>query len=134
LLRSGDIGDSAVVADLEAGLGTLTRMGEQPVDVVLLVVEPSAKSIEVARRAIALLAGRPIGQLVVVANKVTGDADVDRLRDALGDVELVSVPEDPEVRAADRGGVSPLDAAPDAPAVRALLALGEQLLAGGRRS
>ncbi len=39
------------------------------------------------------------------------------------------MPDDPQVRAADREGVSPLDAVPDAPAVRALVALGESLLA-----
>ncbi len=106
-------------------------MGDTPVDVVLLVVEPSAKSVEVARRAVALLADRPIGRLVVVANKVSEDADIARLRDAVPGHEIVVVPDDPQVRAADREGVSPLDAVPDAPAVRALVALGESLLVAG---
>lgn len=127
MLGSGDIGDTTVVADLEAGLGTLTRLGDTPIDVVLLVVEPSAKSVEVARRAVALLEGRPIDRLVVVANKVTDDADVVRLREVLGDRELVIVPDDPQVREADRQGVSPLDHAPDAPAVQAITRLGALL-------
>jgi CO dehydrogenase maturation factor len=131
LLGSDDIGETTVVADLEAGLGTLTRMGDTPVDVVLLVVEPSAKSVEVGRRALALLAGRPVGRLVVVANKVADDADVTRMREAFGEVELAVVPEDAAVAAAEREGVAPLDAAPDAPAVRALVELAQRLLPAG---
>lgn len=115
------------MADLEAGLGTLTRMGDTPVDVVLLVAEPSAKSLEVAKRALGLLEGRPIGRLIVVANKVGDGDDVARLRAVVGERELVVVPDDPQIRAADRRGVSPLDAAPDAPAVRVLTGLGARL-------
>jgi CO dehydrogenase maturation factor len=127
LLRSDDIGHATVIADLEAGLGTLIRMGDTPVDVVLLVVEPSAKSVEVARRAVGLLADRPVGRLVVVANKVAGADDVARLQDALGAVEIVVVPEDARIREADRRGVSPLEHAPDSPAVARLVQLGEEL-------
>ncbi|MBA2318580.1 MAG: hypothetical protein H0V93_12505 [Euzebyales bacterium] len=117
------------MADLEAGLGTLTRMGDTPIDVVLLVVEPSAKSVEVGRRAVALLEGRPVGRLIVVGNKVAGEEDVERLREAFGDHELVVVPDDQAVRAADRAGDSPLDHAPGCPAVAALTTLAERLAA-----
>lgn len=123
MLRSADIGATTVVADLEAGLGTLTRMGDTPIDVVLLVVEPSAKSVEVARRALGLLEPRPIGRLVVVANKVAEDDDVARLREVVGDREVVVVPDDPKVREADRLGLSPLDHAPDSAAVQTLARL-----------
>jgi CO dehydrogenase maturation factor len=128
LLGSDDIGTTTVVADLEAGLGTLTRMGETPIDVVLLIVEPSAKSVEVGRRAVALLQGRPIGRLIVVGNKVTGEEDAARLREAFAAHELVIVPDDPAVRDADRAGASPLDHAPGCPAVVALTALAERVV------
>jgi Flp pilus assembly CpaE family ATPase len=38
------------------------------------------------------------------------------------------VPDDPAVVEAERRGLAPFDAAPDAPAVRALVALAESLL------
>jgi CO dehydrogenase maturation factor len=131
LLRSDGIGGATIVADLEAGLGTLTRMGDTPVDVVLLVVEPSAKSVEVARRAVGLLAARPIEQLVIVVNKVTDDTDLTGLHAMLGDHELVVVADDPEIREADRRGLSPVDHAPGSLAVATVVALGERL-AGSR--
>ena len=50
LLNELDGEDRAVVCDLEAGVGTLTKMNDGAVDVVLVVVNPTAKSIEVGRR------------------------------------------------------------------------------------
>ncbi len=41
-----------VVADFEAGVGTLTRLSEQRVDTVVVVVEPTPKSVEVGQRAV----------------------------------------------------------------------------------
>ena len=69
--------DPIVIADFEAGVGTLTRMAEAAVDAILVVVEPTPKSIEVAQRAIALAAERGIGPVIVLANRVDGEADLD---------------------------------------------------------
>lgn len=117
-----------VVADFEAGLGTLSRMGPDRVDTLLVVTEPSAKSLEVARRAIDLIAGRSIGQVIVVANRVAGIEDMLAVERAFDGVPLVVVPDDPAIRAADGVGVAPFDATPDAPAVRAVRELAERLL------
>ena len=48
-----------VICDLEAGVGAVVRAGSA--DVVLVVSEPSAKSIEVARRAAELAATKMPG-------------------------------------------------------------------------
>lgn len=116
-----------VIADLEAGIGTLTRLDEGGVDTVLLVVEPTVKSIEVASRAVALAREKALGSVTVVANRVRGDEDVSDVREAFPSDEIVAIPFDDAVIAADRDGVSPLDHSPDAPAVRALRELGERL-------
>ena len=50
LLGSVDFEQAVVIADLEAGIGTLTRVAEEAFDTVLVVVEPTAKSLEVGRR------------------------------------------------------------------------------------
>ena len=117
-----------VVADFEAGLGTVLRLGGTPVDVVVVVVEPTAASLEVGRRAAESVSLAGLGRVVVVANRVRDDADEQRVRAAFPACEVAVVPEDEAVVAAERQGVAPLDAAPDAPAVCALTGLAARLL------
>ncbi len=118
---------TTVVADLEAGIGTLTRLASASVDATVVVVEPTLRSIDVARRAVAVADEQRQGRVVVVANKVSDDDDRARIREAFGDRALVVVPDDPAVDAADRLGVSPVDHEPGAPAVAALESLVEAL-------
>lgn len=123
LLGNVDAEDVTVVADLEAGIGTLMRLGDGAVDVV---VEPVPKSIEVGTRA-ALVTAATGARLVVVANRVRDDADRATIAAAFGDHEVVVVPDDDAIVDADRRGVAPLDLAPDAPAMRALGGLADLL-------
>lgn len=117
-----------MVADFEAGIGTLTRMGDQPVDVVLVVVEPTPKSIEVGVRASSLARDKALGRVVIVASRIRNEDDLAVLTKAFPDDELVAVPADDAIVEADRHGRAPLDFAPDAPAVRAIVDLAESLL------
>ncbi len=128
MLGSVEESGRTVVADLEAGIGTLTRLAEGGVDAVVLVVEPTAKSLEVAMRAAGLVREKSLGRLVVVANRLRSDEDLARLTDAFAGERLVAVPDDPLVLAADRQGTAPLDVAPTAPAVRALVGLADHIL------
>ncbi len=122
--------DRTVVADFEAGLGTVLRL-DAPVDVVVVVVEPTAKSLEVGRRAVESVTEGRLGRVIVAANRVRDDADSARIQDVFPDLETVLVPDDPAIVDAERQGVAPLDAAPDAPGVRALVGLAERLLLTG---
>jgi len=117
-----------VIADLEAGIGTLSRLGDRKVDAVVLVVEPTPKSIEVATRAAALAREKSLGRLVVVANRVGDVGDLAAVRAAFPDDRVVGVPDDPAIVEADRQGLAPLDLSPGAPAVRALAELADTLL------
>jgi CO dehydrogenase maturation factor len=117
-----------VIADLEAGLGTLSRAEAGLVDALLVIVEPNAKSREVAQRAIAMARERGIGRILVVANRVRDGADLALVREALPAEEIIAVPDDPAVLEADRRGLAPLDTAPASPAVRALSALARRLI------
>ncbi len=117
-----------MVADLEAGIGTLTRLADGAVDIVLIVVEPVPKSMEVGTRAAAAAAAKGIGRLVIVANRVRDAADLDAITTAFPGHEIVVVPDDGAIVEADRRGVAPLDMAPQAPAVQALSALAERLV------
>jgi len=117
-----------VVADFEAGLGTVMRLNGEPVDVVVVVVEPTVKSLEVGRRAADLVREGGLGRLVVTANRVRDEQDAARVSAAFPGLELVMVPDEPAIVEAERHGIAPLDAAPDAPGVRALVGLAEALL------
>ncbi|MGI8433132.1 MAG: hypothetical protein ACR2LE_00070 [Nocardioidaceae bacterium] len=116
-----------VVADFEAGLGTVMRLDGNPVDVIVVVVEPTAKSLEVGRRAAESVREGGLGRVVVAANRIRDDDDVARVRAAFPGFDPVLVPDDPAIVAAERRGVAPLDAAPRAPAVRALVGLAASL-------
>ena len=117
-----------VVADLEAGVGTLLRMGPGQVDYVLVVANPSAKSIEVARRTIEIAADR--GPITVIANRVRDEADLEAIASALDGHELFVIPEEPAIALADREGVAPIDVDEDAPGVKAVLELADRLAGG----
>lgn len=128
MLGSVDFQDLTVIADLEAGIGTLTRLGDQHMDAVLIVVEPTPKSIEVGQRAAALAREKQLGRVVVVASRIRGDADLARIAEHFAGLEIVPIPDDPAIVEADRKGVAPLDLAPDSPAVQALCNLARSLL------
>lgn len=128
MLGSVDFEDAAVIADMEAGIGTLTRLGDQRVDTVLVVVEPTPKSLEVGQRAAALAVGKQLGRVIVVASRIRHDADLEMVKGLFSDYEVVAIPDDPAIVAADRAGLAPLDTAPDSPAVKALCELARGLL------
>lgn len=120
LLAELEEDDRVVIADFEAGLGTLTRMKAGQLDLILVVAEPTAKSLEVARRALDLIREREVDRTMLIANRVVGEDDRDRVQRAFPAEYLTVVPDDPAIRAAELKGLAPYDASPDAPAVRVL--------------
>jgi CO dehydrogenase maturation factor len=126
LLGALDAEDRAIVCDLEAGVGTLTKMKEGAADVVLVVANPTAKSIEVARRAADSAAAKK-ARVVVIANRVESNEDRAAIRSALGEHEIVEVPEDSSVTRADLDGVAPIDVDENGPGVGAIRELSERL-------
>ena len=117
-----------MVGDLEAGTGTLLRLGEGRVEVALVVAQPTAKALDIAARACRTADNRGV-EVVVVANRVRDESDVALVRAAVAPHEVVVVPEDPGIARADREGRAPIDTAPDGPGVRALNELALRLLA-----
>lgn len=127
MLGSGEFGDAVVIADFEAGIGTITRLGNEKVDVVLVVVEPTPKSLEVGSRAADLAREKMLGQVFVIASRVRSEADLEVVQKTFPENEVVAIPDDPSIVLADRRGVSPLDLPEPGPAVAALAALAERL-------
>lgn len=128
MLGELDASGRVVIADLEAGLGTLSRAEACLADVLLVVVETNPRSLEVGRRAVELARERGLPDLLIVANRVRDAADLALVAEALPGEVVVAVPDDPAILEADRAGAAPLDTAPSAPAVRALGDLARRLL------
>ncbi len=114
-----------VLCDLEAGLGTISRLRPGQLDLVLVVAEPTAKSLDVARRAVRLSQDR--GPVLVVANRLRDQSELDEVRAAVSGHRVVEVPEDDVITRADRDGLAPIDLGPDGPGVRSLIAIADQL-------
>lgn len=120
-------GHEIVVADLEAGVGTLNRLPANTVDALVIVAEPTVKSIAVARSILGLAADKhPHTDVVVVANRLRDDRDATAVAGELGPA-FVTIPEDPSVGSADRVGSAPIDQDPRSPAIVAIALLADRL-------
>lgn len=121
-----------VVADMEAGLEHLSWAGGtlRYVDLLLVVVQPTAKVMMTADRTHKLALELGIERIGFIGNRATSQADVERMEAfaAERDCELlIAVPEDPAVPAADRASSCVLDTAPGSEAVRAIARLADRL-------
>ncbi len=120
--------DAFVLADLEAGVGTLSRMAESHVDYLFAIVEPAEKSIQVARRAVEMAKKNNVGRFVVLANRIRETAHLKMLEKLFSGEEIMVIPYDRAIEDADRRGVAPIDSAPDSPGVKAFDAVVQRLL------
>jgi len=115
-----------VVADLEAGLSDLIWAQPGESDFVVVVADPSAKAVEIARRGAELARSMGVTQIIGVANRSTSERDSATLAEAIG-ADVVSIPEDPAVERANHLGVAPADTDAESPAMVATAALAARL-------
>lgn len=110
-----------VIADFEAGVGTMSRTDAKLIDCAIVVIEPYMKAIETGRRLIEMIRSNEGNRILVVANKIRDGDDLELIQSKLEGLDIdVAVPEDPEVAEADLAGESPVDRNPDSPAVKAI--------------
>lgn len=124
--------DVLTLVDMEASPEHFSRGTARHVDRLLLVAEPYYRSLETTRRMAELARELPIGHVGVVANKLRDEQDHDALVAFCARHGLSldgAVPWDDSVLDADRDQRPLLDAAPAAPATRAIERLLDQLLA-----
>jgi CO dehydrogenase maturation factor len=119
----------AFVGDLPAGPRQAAFDWAPYADTFLLVVEPTWKSALTARRIARIAAARPGVEVLPVVSKATARADERRVEELLGTPVFGVLPADEAVVAAERAGRAPLDHAPSTPAVAAVEALLDRLLA-----
>lgn len=128
--RLDDKPGRVILADCAGGI-FVAGLGQPDVfDVAVVVVEPYPRAGEVARRLLAMFAAEaPRTCVVVVANKIAGEADLAAVRRFLPDVNIdVVIPLDPAVVRADAEGRAPFDVAPEGTAVRAVHTLASSLV------
>ncbi len=121
------------ILDTEASPEHLSRGTAQYADAMLLVVEPYFKSLETGRRMAAL--GKDLGleHVALIANKMRGESDLEAVREFAERNELEVggiIPFDEAMPGAERAGSSPLDFAPDGPAVAAIEQIARGLVDG----
>ncbi|MGH2768895.1 MAG: hypothetical protein ACREJP_10060 [Candidatus Methylomirabilales bacterium] len=116
--------ERVVIADFEAGVGTMLRANADQVDLAVVVVEPYMKSIDAARRLIQIARENGIERCLLVANKVRDEDDLALIRTVLeGREPDFIVPADHQIAEADLYAEAPIDRNPGSPAVRAIQAL-----------
>jgi CO dehydrogenase maturation factor len=121
-----------VVADMEAGLEHLSWAGGtlRYVDLLLVVVQPTAKVMMTADRTHKLALELGIERIGFVGNRATSPADVERMEafaSERGSELYIAIPDDPAVPAADRAASCVLDTAPESEGVRAIARLADRL-------
>ncbi|MEM1525864.1 MAG: AAA family ATPase [Ignisphaera sp.] len=117
-----------VVIDMVAGLEPMSRGAIRGVDIVLCIVEPSQKSVDVAIKIEKFAQDINVKKLEFVANKIRGDKDIEFLERSLGRRLLHAIPYDEAIMDADLRGVSPLDYKPYSEAVKALVLLKNKII------
>ena len=121
------------ILDTEASPEHLSRGTAQYADAMLLVVEPYFKSLETGRRMAALAKDLGLEQVALIANKMRGESDLEAVREFAQRNELEVggiIPFDEAMPGAERAGSSPLDFAPDGPAVAAIERIASGLVDG----
>jgi CO dehydrogenase maturation factor len=124
LIESAGEGDrDMTILDTEASPEHLTRGTAKYADVMVTVVEPYYKSLETGRRMAALANDLGLERVVLVANKIRDERELEAVREFAHKhgLELAgTVPFDDHLPEAERAEKAPLDLDPKAPAVAAI--------------
>jgi CO dehydrogenase maturation factor len=106
--------DEMVLLDMYAGVEHLGRATADAVDAMLIVVEPTARSLATAEQIMKLARDIKLSNLYVVGSKVQDEGDRSFITEHAPGLEVLGfLPDDPRVREADRLGSSLHDIAPD---------------------
>ena len=116
---------SAVILDMEAGIEHLGRGTTRGMDLMIVVVEPGARSLETAERIKNLSSEIGIKHLAAVINK-GGSEKVNERLEELGIEVLGEIPFDPKLMQADLEKRAPIDVG--GKAVDAIVKIKEKLL------
>jgi CO dehydrogenase maturation factor len=115
--------DEVIIVDFEAGLEHLGRGTAKGIDVMLVITEPSQKSLDLSKKIIALSKKLGIINIYLVANKIIDESQLEIIDERIDtwDVPLYhSVPYDTEIGKADLNGEPPLEYNLESDAVKSI--------------
>ncbi|TFG20886.1 MAG: cobalamin biosynthesis protein CobN [Promethearchaeota archaeon] len=118
--------NEVVIVDFEAGLEHLGRGTAKGIDVMLVITEPSQKSLDLCSKIIDLSKKLGIINIYLIANKVIDEGQLSSINKRLEDWEVPlyhTIPYDPEIGNADLEGKPPLDYNPNSKGVQAIKSL-----------
>jgi CO dehydrogenase maturation factor len=118
--------DEVVVVDFEAGLEHLGRGTAKGIDVMLVITEPSQKSLDLCSKIIKLSKKLGIINIYLVGNKIIDESQKSVIFEKIKDWNVPlyhSIPYDQAVGMADLNGLPPLDHDPHSKAIKSLKSL-----------
>lgn len=102
--------DELVIMDMEAGVEHLGRGTAKAVDNMIVVVEPSGRSVETARRIREMARDIGLRNIGVVANKIRSEKEKEFLTANMADFQFLGfIPYDEGIAEADRTGLPLVD-------------------------
>jgi CO dehydrogenase maturation factor len=106
--------DEVVLMDMYAGVEHLGRATSSAVDAMLIVVEPTARSLGTAAQIKSLAEDLNLRKLFIVGSKVEGEDDKNFIKERSPGLPVIGyIPDDPRVRQADREGSALYQIAPE---------------------
>ncbi len=106
--------DEVVLLDMYAGVEHLGRATADAVDAMLVVVEPTARSLGTAKQIMDLANDLKMKHLFLVGSKIQEEEDLQFIRNNSHGLDVLgSLADDPRVRQADREGLSAYDLSPE---------------------
>jgi CO dehydrogenase maturation factor len=117
--------------DMDAGVENLGRGTTKGMDALLVVTEPSRRSLDILAKIRTLAQDIDVGRVFAVGNKVATAEDEEMIREWVekeGIPLLGIVPLDETVKQADRKVVSPIDLDENSPSVLAILEIKKRLI------
>jgi len=115
-----------VIMDMEAGLEHLGRGTARRFDSMLVVLDPTIKSIDTLKRVVSLAEQIDISEVLAVGNKIEDEKGRVLIREAaetIGIPVACYIPYDPAIYSADLLGKAPLEYDEHSPAINALKSL-----------
>ena len=122
--------NEVIIVDFEAGIEHLGRGTAKGIDVMLVITEPSQKSLDLCKKIIELSKKLGVINIYLIANKITNEEQKEIINTRIQNwgVPLYhSIPFDPDIGKADLEGKSPIDFNSNAKGVLAIKSLYEKL-------
>jgi CO dehydrogenase maturation factor len=115
--------DEVIIVDFEAGVEHLGRGTAKGIDVMLVITEPSQKSLDLCKKIIDLSKKLGIINIYLIVNKLTNETQSKVINNRIKDWEIPlyhSIPFDSEIGIADLNGESPIDFSQDSEGIQSI--------------